>query len=505
MKKILLILVLVNTAYSQGFEEWIRYYDGTSHWDDICNAMTLDISGNIYVTGYTQNNVTGEDYTTIKYYSNGDTAWVRKYNKGNQDVATAIAVDNSGNVYISGTTGDNIITTIKYNSTGDLVWANKFSETNAEFSVAAIKADNSGNLYVSGSNLFGGFVTFKYNSTGVFQWLIRYPISIGATATGMCFDNIGNIVVCGFAYFANDDFVTIKYSPSGETLWTKRYDSGSYDHPSSIAADNSGNVYVTGESSGSPFSWGAYVYCTVKYDLNGNLQWVKNYDGQGSDRDYAQAIAVGASGNIYITGYSSGLGNNFDYATVKYNSNGDSLWVQRYNGPANSDDLANSITLDNSENVYVTGTSTGFNGHTDCATIKYNSSGVLQWTQRFHSPSDSNAYSNSVKVDTSGNVIISGGCFFNTTNDDFMTIKYSNIIGIQPASNAIPNKFNISQNYPNPFNPTTKIRFAIPSSNKGLQPLVILKVYDALGREVETLVNEQLIAGTYEADWNAAN
>ena len=80
----------------------------------------------------------------------------------------------------------------------------------------------------------------------------------------------------------------------------------------------------------------------------------------------------------------------------------------------------------------------------------------------------------------------------------------TSLVGLTNNSE-IPKVFRLYNNYPNPFNPTTKIRFAIPFSNKGLQPLVILKLYDALGREVETIVNEQLIAGTYEADWNASN
>ncbi len=64
--------------------------------------------------------------------------------------------------------------------------------------------------------------------------------------------------------------------------------------------------------------------------------------------------------------------------------------------------------------------------------------------------------------------------------------------------NELPNSYSLSQNYPNPFNPTTKIRFALPKSS-----IAKLVVYDMLGREVETIVNEQLNAGTYEADWSA--
>ncbi len=74
------------------------------------------------------------------------------------------------------------------------------------------------------------------------------------------------------------------------------------------------------------------------------------------------------------------------------------------------------------------------------------------------------------------------------------------VIGINPISNEVPNTFNLYQNYPNPFNPVTKIKFALPKSGN-----VIVKIYDVIGREVTTLVNEKLNAGIYSVDWNGAN
>jgi len=77
------------------------------------------------------------------------------------------------------------------------------------------------------------------------------------------------------------------------------------------------------------------------------------------------------------------------------------------------------------------------------------------------------------------------------------------VIGIKSNNSEIPKEFSLSQNYPNPFNPVTKIRFDIPAvethSNASLQ------VYNALGIEVETLVNEELHPGTYEVNWNASS
>ena len=74
-----------------------------------------------------------------------------------------------------------------------------------------------------------------------------------------------------------------------------------------------------------------------------------------------------------------------------------------------------------------------------------------------------------------------------------------NTIGVSPISNEIPGEFRLYQCYPNPFNPGTAIKFDISKTSN-----VKLVVYDALGRQVEELVNGELKAGTYKAEWNAS-
>lgn len=76
----------------------------------------------------------------------------------------------------------------------------------------------------------------------------------------------------------------------------------------------------------------------------------------------------------------------------------------------------------------------------------------------------------------------------------------SMLVGINQISGEVPIDFSISQNYPNPFNPVTKIKFSIPISS-----FVNITIFNVTGSEIETIVNSDLIAGTYEADWNAEN
>ncbi|MBS4034201.1 MAG: T9SS type A sorting domain-containing protein [Ignavibacterium sp.] len=82
----------------------------------------------------------------------------------------------------------------------------------------------------------------------------------------------------------------------------------------------------------------------------------------------------------------------------------------------------------------------------------------------------------------------------------FLDSVINPVTGVFPACSNIISNFNLSQNYPNPFNPTTTIKYSIPKLN-----FVTIKIYNVLGIEVATLVNEEQTVGTYELNWNAAN
>jgi hypothetical protein len=134
--------------------------------------------------------------------------------------------------------------------------------------------------------------------------------------------------------------------------------------------DASGNVYVTGNRGDDT---GAYPdsyleYTTVKYDGDGNQLWDARYHGRVRD-ERATAMSLDASGNVYVTGSSRGSGYSYDYATVKYDGDGNELWVARYNDSANGLAAANAIALDASGNVYVTGAIGAIEGH--YVTVKY--------------------------------------------------------------------------------------------------------------------------------------
>ena len=592
----LLFIFLSTSVFAQVTQEWVRTYNGPVNQEDVGVSVAVDDYGNVYVTGRSYGVGTGRDYATIKYNSSGVQQWIQRYNGPgySDDQPYSIALDDSGNAYVtggshgSGTGWD--YATVKYNSAGVQQWVQRYAGTGNSFDYAfSTKVDDSGNVYITGESNFD-IVTIKYNSVGVVQWIKTYngPANLGDRAWYMTLDADGNVYVAGDTGFNPlgdySNYVTLKYNSGGIQQWAAIYD-GPFrdDGGNSVAVDSSKNVYVTGWSSGPGNS---RICITIKYNSSGVQQWLQIYSGNGED------IGVDNSGNVYVTGWY--WQNYRDIATVKYSASGVQQWIKTYNGPGNGDDIANRLTLDDSGNVYVAGYSSGSGTSSDYTSIKYNSSGVQQWVLRFNGVGNGGDCANSIAMDGSSNVYVTGNCMGSGTDYDYGTIKYSqtpipaapvlispsnnsvgqginllfiwssveyankyrfqlstdnsftnillddstltdtmkivtnlspltdyywrvnarNTSGTSPWStifhfttgvtnitlnNEIPTEFRLYNSYPNPFNPSTKIKFDIPKFS-----LVKLIVYDVLGREIKMLVNEKLNAGRYAFDWDGS-
>jgi len=218
--------------------------------------------------------------------------------------------------------------------------------------------------------------------------------------------------------------VIVSASDSVQEAWAARYNGpGNFiDRANALAVDAAGNVYVTGYSIGSGT---AGDYATLKYNSAGVEQWVARYNGPGNSGDGAIALAVDAAGNVYVTGASDGSGTAGDYATLKYNSAGVEQWAAHYNGPENSDDAATALVVDAAGNVYVTGYSLGSGTATDYATLKYNSAGVEQWVARYNGPGNLSESAYALAVDAAGNVYVTGYSLGSGTAADYATLKYN--------------------------------------------------------------------------------
>jgi uncharacterized delta-60 repeat protein len=414
-------------------------YDGPQHSADSANDLAIDALGNVYVTGGSAVSGGPPDYVTIKYNSAGEQQWIADFSGGNNtaNFANAIALDDSGNVYVTGigwgNGNDSDYATVKYDSSGEQQWVARYDGPGHSLDTAmAIAVDGGGNVYVAGRSPGSGtdydYATIKYSPSGQEAWVARYngPGNGYDEARAIAVDDSGNVYVTGGSSGSGTDFdyATIKYGPSGEQQWVARYNgpgNGS-DFAYAIAIDSSANVYVTGWSMGGSSS---SDYATIKYNSDGQEQWVARYNGPTNDADGGNAIAIDGSGNVIVTGTSVGTTfPDYDFATIKYNSAGQQQWVARYNGPAGDRDEAAHITVDRVDNVYVTGYSTGLGTDYDYTTIKYSPSGEEQWVARYNGTGNFGDVAYGVAVDSSGNVYVTGSSDGLGTNSDYVTIKY---------------------------------------------------------------------------------
>jgi hypothetical protein len=423
---------------------WVRRYNGPGDTLDMPYSMSVDSAGNVYVTGRSWGSGTSADYATIKYYPNGDTAWVRRYNGpvNDYDWSTAILVDGSGNIYVGGSSWEGSVNLadyglIKYYPDGGTAWIRKYNGPGSYWDdILAMTFDGSGNICVTGQSVGSGtnydYATIKYDPSGSQFWVRRYNGlgNFGDYAYAIASDDLDNIYVTGasFGSGGNRDYATIKYDTGGSQLWVETYSGpgNDWDAAKDIVVDRSYNVYVTGYSVGSGTS---YDYATIKYSSNGTEIWVKRYNGPGNLADYAYALALDSSGNIYVTGGSYGTSSGYDFATIKYYPNGDTAWVRRYNGQANNNDLANDIAVDNLGNIYVFGSSMGSGTNYDFVTIKYDSSGNQIWVIRYNGPGNQNdgpseEWRSRLAVDKDRNVYVTGSSVGVGTYDDYATVKY---------------------------------------------------------------------------------
>jgi len=260
------------------------------------------------------------------------------------------------------------------------------------------------------------------------EWTKRYkgPGNSVDSATALVVDAQGNVYVTGFSTGAGSgwDYATIKSSPAGVRLWARRYNGpgNGYDYPNALAIDAGGNVYVTGISTG---AGSGPDYATIKYSPTGEPLWLKRYNGPGNGIDAANALALDAQGNVYVTGSSEGVESQSDYATIKYSPSGVVIWVKRYNGPASSVDNARTLALDVAGNVYVTGFSMGIDSDWDYATIKYSPAGVRLWARRYNEPGNGGDQATGLALDAQGNVYVTGSSRGEGSDFDYATIKYS--------------------------------------------------------------------------------
>jgi hypothetical protein len=416
--------------------------------------LTVDASGNVYVAARSKasskgNSVPNYDYITIKFRPDGSLHWARTYagSRGVADCPQALAVDNEGNVYVTGgTEGINAsnafaaAVTLKYNSNGDLQWVAKLDEINpGEIAVAgspyesgqALTIDGNGDVYITGESnrkIFIAKYAGNYAGSGFNPVIWKNEVTEGTSGRSIGISN-GNVIACGFGG------ALASYSTAGDRNWVRNYGSALWDMALSSSA-----IYATG-------SLGRDMY-TVKCDLLGNMQWSNSFNAS-TNTAFARAVTFDNCGNVFVTGYISvPEGRNLvnKLPVIKYSeSGGNPDWVT-YNGTDGFD-----IATDPSGAVYVTGVQ----------------------NQR-----------------TLQNMITSkypGSC---TTPAQT----------VSPFSTLEENGLNSLNNFPNPFKSSTNISFRLAKAG-----YVSLNVFDLSGRRIQTLIQGQRNAGQHSVKFSGNN
>ncbi len=295
----------------------VARYDGFSRqllWSDLLSTdgldratgLALDAEGNMYVGGFTEGALNdapdgnGNDGFVVKYSPRGDRLWTKLVSTTDTDEVTAVGVDPSGNVSLSGVFASDLETTVafvaKYSTGGDLLWLQQFGAAGVT-RTTSVDATNDV-LAVAGS------------TTGSLD---------GANSGG------------------SDAFIAV-YSNDGKVLWTRQLGSPANDEALGLVADAQGNLYVSGTSEGAldGVNAGASDAFIAKYSSAGDLQWVRQQGSAAADS--GTGISIDADGNLFISGSTAGtlgdasFGNNDAFVT-KLSPSGDLLWTRQLGSP----------------------------------------------------------------------------------------------------------------------------------------------------------------------------
>lgn len=409
-------------AKAQPVEEWWKSYD--SRHEDVAKGIAVDETGNIYITGYSMVPDNDYDFLTLAYDEWGDPILPEPltYNSGSEDKACAITVDRKGNLYIAGTV----------------------------------------------TPTFQNFCVYKYNpKMDSTLWMRFFNTGDNDILTDLALDKEGNVYLSGYTYQeGNWDYLIVEFDSNGAQVWDTTYDRGDDDKATGIAVDEEGNIYVTGYCSN-----GANYDCvTIKYYPSGDNAWISKYnDGYN---EVTNDIAVDKNGNVYITGYQIKEG--YDYLTIKYYPDGDFAWKELYE--SGGDDKAYGIAVDKYGFVYVTGSAKSKTASQD-RTVKYSPSGEKEWAVNSSSSEDKVGYG--IAIDDKGYIYVAGSSF-NEKDEDYYTVKYRQPIAVETEVSVLKDRW--VKTYPNPFSSKTEIRYEPTSSER-----VSLEIYDSSGRLIKIL------------------
>jgi len=369
------------------------------------SAAAIDNEGSLLVVGSSVPFSNGQSQAFFfKYVSSlpdstlDQRACMRTFGNGEplETFGYSITTDVSDNIYITGATqtfgGEDYDVFIQeYTSSCNLLNTIQWGGAGNDIP-HGITTDTVGNVYVVGStDSFGNGLTqiflLKYDTEGELQFSQTWGTT-NSFGNGVAVDNLGNVYVVGTTTNggAGTQIVVLKYDSSGNLLFDKMVGGGIQNsYGTGVAVDGAGNVYVTGYTYGLGPTPGISAVILLKYDQLGNLIFQGIWGGKQNDA--ATGIAVDIDGNVYLTGYTKsysitpGVPSAF---LLKFDEAGNLLFQRVWGG--NRGDFGYGIAVDTTENAYVTGYTFSFGPNSQGANffiLKYDIAGNLQWTKLY--------------------------------------------------------------------------------------------------------------------------
>ncbi len=367
--------------------------------DKIDQALDIfvDKLGNVYLTGFMErslpDNKVDKDFFIAKYDQNGTQVLLKQSGKLFEDIADSISVDNDGNIYLVGNTkgilgnrnyGNTDFFIAKYDSTGTPITAYQFGSF-FDDEVKGFQVDSRGNFYLTGytegslngiNNGGRDAWVAKYDSSGEEIWLKQFGTSNDDIALDLVLDDNNNIYLTGYQDLGAGSYNgwIAKYQNNGTLAWKNDIlDNNNLlanGYTKSITIDEKGNIYAAGlvKEKDNPNSFDVLL---TRFTPDGNQVWLtpeKKVEQIASEGyDTAESITVNSQGNIIISGHTLGyLGlenganeGGFDAFVLQYGPNGTKLSIEQEKYSTNGDDFANAITVNNLNQIYVAGATSG--------------------------------------------------------------------------------------------------------------------------------------------------
>lgn len=444
---LLVVILLTETLFAQSIQ-WTRTFGSTGQ--DGAESMVTRTDGAVTITGFKSLN-DRKDILLLKTDANGNEIWSRVYNPGLNDIGRSIKQTSDGGYIITGMT----------------------EVTPQIFDPFLLKTDSLGNL----------------------QWLRQYNYGDDDRAHTVWQTSDGGYIFGGQTWlmhgaFGNYDMYIVKTDINGNVQWSKifyREENGA-DVALGIQQLNDGGYIIGGFTQSS--EWASYV---IRTDNAGNALWSNIYPGSWQSECYD--IQATADGGFIMTGTETSHETDGDLLLAKLDGNGNLLWKKLY---GTTEMESGEYIQQLQDGGYIIAGMSAAAGSYDIYTVRTNSTGDSLWTIITGGGSDDRGHA--VSIMPNGSFMVSGWTWsYGQGSGDVYLIKLSEALTGISGNNNIPTTTALSQNYPNPFNPNTQIKYQLSKAG-----IVKLKIYDALGKEIRTLVNEFKNAGNYEVQFDGS-